>query len=409
MEEQQIPEKRKTHSGSHEKGSSFLERLKKKIFLTPEEKWERKKRRHRRRNPLREYIRRTKERWAYDRYQKRELNRKKKHRKAALKEESVSWFQNNSIQKFFKKFTRESRPYYYYAETDQPKSEIQKQRKRLLHFAVNSTVLFLIAYIIAYCTYQALVMFIASRFGINSVLYFYEVYFPIGNNSSLWDVASGFNIILITFAGPFISVILGVYFLLLYVRKTQTKGLAKLFVLWLSFHFLNFFMGAFVSGVVTQQGFGYVIAWTRMPTFLRFGLSILFLFGIGVIGYLHTVYFLETSNSLYWTQKYKKNWLIIFGGLFPWAFGSVFLFIIKYPFIIPQHENIVVYDTIMYMTFVFFIAPMLVNFDAKPNFDQSVRKARGRRINWLYLLFFVLIMVVFRLGLKDGFSYFVFK
>jgi hypothetical protein len=406
MEEQVSPERRRHHVRSSEKAPSFFNRLKKKLFLSPEERWEKKKHKRRRRNILREYIRRTRERWAYNRYQRRELGRKKKHRKAAAKEERVSWFTNSSLQKFFKKFTKESRPYYYYAETDQPKSEVQKQRKRLLHFAVNSTVIFLITYIIAYTTYQVVVMFVASRFGINSVLYFYEVSFPIGNNSSLW---SDFNIILITFSGPFISVLLGTYYLLLFVRKEKTKGLTKLFVVWLSFHFLNFFMGGFVAGVVTQQGFGYVIAWMFMPTFLKFGISILFLFGMGIIGYLHTVYFLESSNSLYWTQRYKKPWLIIFGGLFPWAFGAVFLFILQYPFVIPQHENIVVHDTMLYVTIVFFIAPMLVNFKAKPNFDQTVRKAKGRRISWLYLVLFVLIMVIFRVGLKDGFSYFVFK
>jgi len=406
MEEQVSPEKRRHHVRSSEKAPSFFNRLKKKLFLSPEEKYEKKKHKRRRRNILREYIKRTRERWAYNRYQRRELGRKKKHRKAAAKEERVSWFANSSLQQFFKKFTKESRPYYYYAETDQPKSEVQKQRKRLLHFAVNSTVIYLITYIIAYTTYQVLVMFVASRFGINSVLYFYEVAFPIGNNSSLW---SDFNIILITFSGPFISVLLGIYYLLLFVRKEKTKGLTKLFVIWLSFHFLNFFMGGFVGGVVTQQGFGYVIAWMFMPTFLKFGISILFLFGMGIIGYLHTVYFLESSNSLYWTQRYKKPWLIIFGGLFPWAFGAVFLFILQYPFVIPQHENIVVHDTILYVTIVFFIAPMLVNFKAKPNFDQTVRKAKGRRINWLYLVLFVLTMVIFRVGLKDGFSYFVFK
>jgi hypothetical protein len=406
MDEQESPVEKDHRAESSGKVPSLIDRLKKSVFLTPEEKWERKRTKHRRRNRLGEYIRRTKEKRAYNRYQSRELSRKKKHRKAAAKQERTPWFQNNAIRRFFKKFTRESRPYYYYAETEEPRSEIQKQRKRLLHFAINSTVLFLITYIIAYVTYQALVMFVASRFGINSVFYFYEVAFPIGNNSSLW---SDFNIILITFSGPLISVILGVYYLLLYVRKGKTKGLTKLFVLWLSFHFLNFFMGAFVGGAITHQGFGYVIEWLFMPPILRFALSILFLFGIGVIGYLNTIYFLESSNSLYWTQRYKKNWLIIFGGIVPWAFGSIFLFILKFPFVIPAHENIVVYDSIMYMTLVFFIAPMLVNFQDKPNFDQTVRKARGRRINWLYLVIFVLIMVIFRVGLKDGFSYFVFK
>ena len=174
-------------------------------------------------------------------------------------------------------------------------------------------------------------------------------------------------------------------------------------------HYLNFFLGAFVGGAITQQGFGYVIEWLFMPTFIRFGLSIGFLFVMGLIGYLHSVYFLEASNSIYWTQKYYKNWLIIFGGILPWAFGTIFLFVLRYPYVIPQHPNIVVYDSIMYITMVFFIVPMLVNFEAKPVFDPSVRKARGRRINYLYVAIFVLAVLVFRLGLNDGFSYFVFK
>lgn len=406
MGEQESHERRSHRRRKSGKLTSFLDELKKELVPTPEETWERRRHKRRRKNPLREYIRRTRESWRYKRFQRRENSRKKKHRKASAKAERVPWYKNSSIQRFFKKFTRESRPYYYYAETEEPRSEIQKQRKRLLHFAINSTVIFLITYIIAYVTYQALVMFVASRFGINSVFYFYEVAFPIGNNSSLW---SDFNIILITFSGPFISVILGAYYLLARARKEKTKGLGKLFSLWLSFHFLNFFMGAFVGGVITHQGFGYVIEWLFMPTILRFALSLLFLFSIGIIGYIHTNYFLESSNSLYWTQRFKRNWLIVLGGIVPWAFGTIFLFLLKYPFVIPQHENIVVYDSVMYMTFVFFIVPMLVNFKAKPNLDQTVRRARGRRISWMYVAIFMVLIVVFRVGLKDGFSYFVFK
>jgi hypothetical protein len=408
MEEQQPLKRRRRRVKTGEESPSLLKRLKKKFFLTPEERWEKRKHSRRRRRFLQEYIKRTRERWAYKRYQRRELSRKKRHRKAAAKLEKTPWYVTTSIKRFFKKFTRESKPYYYYAESEQPKSEVQRQRKRLFHFAINSTLIYLITFFITYLTYQALVMFVASRFGINSILYFFEVYFPIGNNnnSGLW---SDFNIILITFSGPFICVILGVYFLLLYVRKEKTKGLKKLFFLWLSFHYLNLFMGAFVGGVVTHQGFGYVIEWLFMPTFLRFGLSILFLFAMGMIGYYQTEYFLESSNSIYWTQRYKKPWLLIFGALVPWAFGSVFLFILRYPYVIPQHTTIVVYDTIIYMTMVFFIAPMLVNFKAKPLFDQSVRKARGRRINWMYLVIFVLIVFTFRIGLDSGFSYFIFK
>ena len=323
------------------------------------------------------------------------------------REEQKEKIRNFPFLQFFKKnFTRESKPYYYYAETDQPKSEIQRQRKRLLHFAVNSTILYLIAYFICYFTYQAVVMFVASRFGLNSVFYFFEVAFPAGNNSTLW---SNFNIILITFSGPFICLMLGLYYLLLKAQKSENKGLIKLFYLWLAYHSLNFFLGGFVSGVITKQGLGYVIGWMYLPTFIRFGGSIIFLFLMSLIGFVNAKIFLETTNSVYWTQKKQRPVLVMFGAILPWAFSVIFLFILKNPTVIPQHENIVQYDSILYVTMIFFLAPMLVNLKVMPEFDATVRKAKGRRINWIYIIIFILIVVAFRVGLDSGFSYFVFK
>jgi hypothetical protein len=187
------------------------------------------------------------------------------------------------------------------------------------------------------------------------------------------------------------------------------KGLTKLFYLWLSYHSLNFFLGAFVAGVITKQGLGYVIEWMYLPTVIRFGASIIFLFSMGLIGFFNAKIFLESSNSMYWTQSSQRPILVLFGAILPWAFSVIFLFILKFPFLIPQHENIVQYDSILYVTMIFLIAPMLANFQVKPEFDATVRKAKGRRINWIYVVILVLIMVSFRIVLDSGFSYFVFK
>jgi hypothetical protein len=249
-------------------------------------------------------------------------------------------------------------------------------------------------------------MFLASRFGLNSVFYYFEVAFPAGNNSTLWTT---FNIILITFSGPFICLLLGLFYLFLRVKKENIKGLAKLFYLWLAYHSLNFFLGAFVAGVITIQGLGYTIGWMFLPTFIRFGGSILFLFVMGLIGFFNTVHFLQSTNSIYWTQKFQRPVLVIFGAILPWAFSVIFLFTLKFPMVIPAHENIVQYDAILYVTMIFFIAPMLFNARATPSFDATVRKARGRKVNLMYIIILVLIIVAFRVGLDSGFSYFVFK
>jgi len=44
--------------------------------------------------------------------------------------------------------------------------------------------------------------------------------------------------------------------------------------------------------VITQQGFGYVIAWMFLPTIVKFGLSIVCLFTLGLIGFFlrHLLY-----------------------------------------------------------------------------------------------------------------------
>lgn len=396
------------HSQSRSKRkTSPLRQWLKSLFPSPEERWEKKKHRRKRRNPIKEAYRKFKERRAYKRYQKKEQRKSRRHSKAFSRQEQKDRIKNLAIIQFFKKnFKKETKPYYYYAETDQPKSEIQRQRKRLLHFFVNSTVLYLIAYFAVYITYQATVMFVASRFGLNSVFYFFEVAFPAGNNSSLW---SSFNIILITFSGPFISVMLGVYYLMIKARSKELKGLMKLFYLWLAYHSLNYFLGGFVAGVITKQGFGYVIEWLYLPTFIRFGGSIIALFGMGVIGFFQSKIFFESSNSIYWTQRSQRPILVLFGAVLPWALSVFFLFVLKFPYVIPQHENIVQWDSIMYVTMIFFIGPMLVNYIAKPEFDATVRKAKGRRINYLYITILIIIIVAFRAGLDTGFSYFVFK
>lgn len=55
--------------------------------------------------------------------------------------------------------------------------------QRYMVYAFNSIILYIIAYITAYLIYQLAVILTASFFDIDSVLYYYEVMFPIGNAS----------------------------------------------------------------------------------------------------------------------------------------------------------------------------------------------------------------------------------
>jgi hypothetical protein len=95
---------------------------------------------------------------------------------------------------------------------------------------------------------------------------------------------------------------------------------------------------------------------------------------------------------------------MLFSGFLPWAAGSIFLFLLKFPKVLPQHENIVVYDTIINASMFFVIAGMFANFRAQPMFDKTTKR-EGRRINWVYLVILLGLLVIFRLGLNTGLYY----
>ncbi len=384
-------------------GDSTTIRIQEKPFLDYTSSEPRRKKR-KRRNKIRSYFSRRLERLADRMEMRREMKNKRRFMRDMRRRQRKEQRTQFAFVKFFKKlFEAKSREYGYYSTEgiDKEKQELKRQQLRLAFFSINSFILFVLSYIIVYLTYQMAVMFAASRYGINSILLYYEVFFPIGNYSDKW---TSLNIIIITFAGPLISAIMGSIYLLYYVRKETTAGLKKLFFLWLGFHSVNFFLGAFVGGMVTQQGFGYVIAWMFLPTVIKFAFAMLCLFGLGLLGYVFTQYFLEASGSFFWTNESNRIFYLLFAGVAPWVLGTLLLFIIKFPKVVPQHENIVIYDTIINMCLIFTMAGMFVNYKVAPNIERSTKR-EGRRINWIYLVILLGLMVIFRLGFNSGFYY----
>jgi hypothetical protein len=291
------------------------------------------------------------------------------------------------------------------------KKEVSSQGSKskvmtIRHFAVyvfNSTVLFLITYVIALLTYQFAVIFAASFFSIDSVLYYYEVFFPIGNSSPLW---TPHNIIFITLSGPMVSLIMGLVYYKLLLPKDGFSPVARLFFLWLSFHSFNLFFGAYVAGVITDQGFGYVVNWLYLGVIIKFTVAIFSLFALMVIGFYATKPLLETSNSSHRVSKKNRPYFILNQALIPWFIGGLILVLIKIPDKHPQHENIIVYDLIVLSTLVFTVLPTFFNKKAKV--DKLRIKAKKRiKFEWLFMLFAILLILAYRLGLADGLYFYI--
>lgn len=271
------------------------------------------------------------------------------------------------------------------------------QISRRVMIVVNSTIMYLLAFVAIYILYQMTVIFTANNFGISGVLYYYQVFWPIGNSSPLWFPF--YKIILITGSGPFISLIIGLVFFRLLVPYAKDPIL-KLFYLWVALHALNMFFGGFVSGVTTSDGFGYVALWLRMNIVFRIFFSLIFLFGLASFGYYSTRYFLETALSPSFLSQEKRKLFLFYHVLLPSIVGAVIVILVRIPNNPPY--QIIVLATILAATIT-----AVFNRRAKPDRIKSFPKHHGRKLQVVYLLIMLLLMVGFRWGLAYGLHFII--
>jgi hypothetical protein len=178
-------------------------------------------------------------------------------------------------------------------------------------------------------------------------------------------------------------------------KHSRFVGLRKLFIIWTSFHLLNHFFGAFPSGVVTDEGFGYVAAWLYMNTAFKFMFSLVSLFGLGVIGFYSAQLILETSDSVNRIKTdYRLSFLLTQLAL-PWLIGTIILLLLRLPktFDYP-------YETLMFFSLAFMVIPPFFNEKVKPKLNLlKVKKKRNIHLGYLALMLVLIAFLRIMLGI----------
>lgn len=266
-----------------------------------------------------------------------------------------------------------------------------------LEFVFSSLLTFIFAGLTAWLIYQLSVIITASFFGISSVLYYYEVMFPVGNSSPLWTQHS---IIMITLSGPLISLILGLVTFFYVVKKKKVRGLNRLFFMWLSFHLFNQFFGSFVAGVITDQGFGYVANWMFMGIILKFAFSVLALFVMAIAGYKVMPFLLTTAGKPDRLKMENRISFVITQAVLPCLIGTTFLLLLRLPNRTPQHQEIFLYDSITSGALLILLVGMFFNLNAK--IASVNHRVSNYRVGFLWFIGLLGLIIAFRLGLADG-------
>lgn len=267
---------------------------------------------------------------------------------------------------------------------------------RNLTIVVNSMMIYVVSYVVVYLFYWITCLIVASWYGLDSTLYYYDLKF--NDHSPLWD---RFNILLVTGIPPFLCFFLGAFLLQVVFKNKRFAGLQKLFILWSAFHLFNHFFGAFPSGVVTDEGFGYVAAWLYMNTAMKFLFSLLSLFVLGIIGYYSTKHILETSDSLGRIKAERKTSFLFYQMGIPWLAGTILLILLRLP-----HDFDYPYETLMLFSMAFLVIPPFFNDKAKPELNLLKIKKK-RRINIGYLVMFLILLSFLRITLGIGLHFII--
>lgn len=280
--------------------------------------------------------------------------------------------------------------------------EEEKERAKLSEYIrpiLNSTALFMIAYQLCWLLYQFAVMIVASFSNIDSVLFYYEVLFPIGNYSPRWNQV---NIIFITLAGPFISLVMYLVYRFVLIRRFHPGAQMRTFLVWLYLNSMMLFFGAFVGGAITRQGFGYVVDWMFINVAFRILLSLIFLSIIIWISWKVVRFLPESSGLDSWKNdriKYVASRLVI-----PVIIGGTIMILLKKTDVIPQHENIFNYDAFNIATLLFAVIPPMFNINVRPHMIQNKKtypRVHRRTVAFAVIAAIALVLLV-RIGLQYG-------
>jgi hypothetical protein len=267
---------------------------------------------------------------------------------------------------------------------------------RNMTITVNSTLIFITTYILTYLFYWLTCMLVASFYGLDSSLFYYDLKF--NDHSPMWN---RLNILIVTGLPPFLCLILAL-FLIQYVFKIKRfVGMQKLFILWGAFHLFNHFFGAFPSGIVTDEGFGYVAAWLYLNTAFKFMFSLISLFVLGAIGFFSAKYILETSDSYHRIKGDHRLSFLLFQLAIPWLAGTIFMLLLR----IPENFNYP-YETLMLFSMAFMIFPPFFNAKVKPELNLLKIKKK-RNINIGYLAMMLVLVAFLRIMLGIGLHFII--
>jgi len=274
--------------------------------------------------------------------------------------------------------------------------EIQRD---LLKSYLNSLATFLLAFVILYFVCNLASVVAAKYFNIPAILYSYRIFWPLYTYSSLYSRQA---LIIIFAAGPLVSILLAILLFQVLKKIVHFRLNLKILLLWLIFHAMNLFFGAYIIGVITRTGFIYTTEWLffshifDVEEILFMIISIITLI---IIGFYFTRYFILSSNSKTIILPKTRFFYMIAKVFLPWLTGIISLYFLNYPNNPPELILLLSVSFLM-------IIPAFVNLNSIQNKQIVLRiKEDKEYIGWIYILGAACLLAFYRIVLFNGVSF----
>jgi hypothetical protein len=273
--------------------------------------------------------------------------------------------------------------------------DIKTEKRNYRLIAINSTIIYVFAFLFVYFVYQFVTAFIASQYHIRLIFYYDQLKFLTPDNSPFWYSDSAVTIFA---AGPLVSAFMAFIFIMLYQKFSNNDSLVKLFFLWGALHFINRIIGSFIIGTIFfLYGSNLIADWMYLGMEIKIILVAIAIIILLVIGSYSVSAILASANS-YVFLKPENRGLFLKNQIFkPWLFGFLILLILYLP-IIPLHE------TLINVSMLIMLIPVYFKFD-KVMFPDVEDEIPIYKFSWRFLGFLIIFLAAFRILFGKGIAF----
>jgi len=256
-------------------------------------------------------------------------------------------------------------------------------KKENIYLIINSLILLIAAFIVAYLPFQFFTYFLARFFDISTEFDGYKIKYLVSESSSLWN-----NISIITIFGfpPLFSLLLANVTRRYYKRMKRRKGNTKLFLIWLSLIFDNMFWGAIIAGIATSSGFAYFLNWIYIPKVIQIIIAVLGSILFITLSDFLRVSFLQTAPQRAFINSENQKGYKIKIIFIPLFLALLLLSLVEFP------DNSW-HEIILRLTIFF---PLFKTF--KYEEEENIKLVKNNRTflpEWLVIIFIVGYFVLF--------------